>query len=176
MSGEPISGMPLVSVVDGVNDLMEISKYVAPNTYVSRKIAAQTAANLFANNYQTAIVYEMDGGGLALTTGIKGYITLPFNGTIVSVEILSTSATTATFDIWKTSYTAFDAGATHPVLADSITDANKPSMVSAVKFLDTTLTGWTTSFSRGDIFAFVITSNSSSQHVTVSLGVSRTVP
>lgn len=178
MAGEPISQMPLAISVNGASDYMPIAQYtgIPGALYVSKKIPVQTAANLFATNLPAAVVYEMDGGGLVLTTGVKGYLTMPFNGTIVSAELLSTSASTTTIDIWKTTYALFDAGATHPVVGDSITASRYLTLVSSVKYLDSTLTGWTTSFSKGDIFAFSILANSSSQHVTVSLGVSRTVP
>ena len=102
----------------------------------------------------SAIEFVIDGGGAAITTGVKGYLEVPFNATIKQVTLLGDQSGSVTIDIWKTTYANFDGGTTHPVAADSITASARPAIVSTTKYQDATLTGWTTSLTKGDILAF----------------------
>jgi len=71
-------------------------------------------------------------------------------------------------DIWKDSYANFP-----PTDADSITASAPPTISSAQKSQDSTLTGWTTSISAGDILAFNVDSCSTIARVTLSLKVEK---
>jgi len=116
----------------------------------------------------------LDGGGSALTDGEKLYIRVPYNCTIKSVTLLADQSGSVTVDIWKCTYSDFDAGSTHPVNGDSITASATPAISSGVKYEDPTLTGWTTSISAGDILAFVVEGNATSiQRVTAALKVEK---
>lgn len=116
-----------------------------------------------------AIEVVIDGGGSAITTGLKGYLNLPIAGTITEAKLLADQSGSIVVDVWKCTYAQFDAGATHPVSGDKITASAPPTISSATKSEDTTLTGWTTSFSAGDILAFNVNSATSITRVTLSL-------
>jgi hypothetical protein len=117
----------------------------------------------------------MDGAGSALTTGVKGYLQIPFNATITEVTLLADQSGSITVDLWKCTYSQFDAGSTHPVAADSITASDVPAIASATKFDDTTLTGWTTTITTGDIIAYDVKVGATSiTRVTVILRLTRT--
>jgi hypothetical protein len=115
----------------------------------------------------------LDGNGAALTTGVKGYLICPFNATITGVTLLGDQSGSIVVDIWKCTEAQFDAGSTHPVVGDSITASSKPTITTATKYNDTTLSGWTTTVTAGDIFAYDISSVSSFQRVTVALQANR---
>jgi hypothetical protein len=115
----------------------------------------------------------IDGGGSVLTTGVKGYIKVPFGGTINAVFLLADVSGSIVVDIWKCTYTQFDAGSTHPVTGDKITASAPPTISSATKATDATLTGWTTTFATNDVFAFNVTSVTTIKRVTVMLDVTR---
>lgn len=115
----------------------------------------------------------LDGGGATLTTGTKGYFEVPFNCVVSAARLFADQSGSIIVDIWKCTYAQFDAGATHPVAADKVTASAPPTITTATKSQDTTLTGWTTSWSAGDIIGLNITSVTSIQRVTLSLKATR---
>jgi hypothetical protein len=108
--------------------------------------------------------FVIDGGGSAITTGIKGYLEIPFDCQIVAGRMLADQSGSAVVDIWKDTYANYP-----PTDADSITAAAPLTISSAIKSEDTTLTGWTTVCTAGDIIGFNVDSASTIQKLTVSL-------
>jgi len=119
-------------------------------------------------NKVSAIEFVIDGGGSAISTGIKGDIEIPFACTINRVTLLADQSGSIVVDIWKDTYANFP-----PTDADSITASAVPTISAATKSQDTTLTGWTTSISAGDILRFNVDSATSITRVTLSLKVTR---
>lgn len=117
----------------------------------------------------SAIVFIIDGGGEAITTGQKGHIQMPFDGEVVSVSLLADQSGDIVIDIWKDIYANFP-----PTVADTITASAKPTILSGVKDMDTTLTGWTKTFAEGDVLAFNVDSITDIWRVTLTLVVRRT--
>lgn len=115
----------------------------------------------------------VDGGGAAITTGVKGYLFVDVACTINQVTMLADQTGSITVDIWKCTYAQFDAGSTHPVVGDSITASDTPTITSAVKMQDSTLTGWNTAISAGSVLAFNIKTNANVQRVTIALKTTR---
>jgi len=118
-----------------------------------------------------SIVYIIDGGGTDITTGLKGFIEAPFNGSITSVRLFADVAGSIVIDIWKDTYANYDP--TVSQVGDSIVSLTPPTLASAFKSQDTTLDGWTTQFSKGDIFYFNVNSAATVTRVTISMGVNR---
>lgn len=115
----------------------------------------------------------IDGGGSAITTGLKGYLVVPFGCTLVSNRLLADQSGSIVVNVWKCTYAQFDAGATHPVAADKITSSTPPTLSSATKEEDTSLTSWTKSLSAGDVLAFNVDSVSTITRVTLSMPYTR---
>jgi hypothetical protein len=122
----------------------------------------------------SAFEFIIDGSGAVITTGTKGYLKSPFGGTITKATLLADQSGSIVVDVWKCTYSQFDAGGTHPVSGDKITASAPPTISSATKSTDSTLTGWTTSFSTDDVFAFNVNSVTTCQRVTIILDVTRT--
>jgi hypothetical protein len=112
----------------------------------------------------------VDGGGSAITTGVKGFVMVPYTGTITKSTLISTDASVTScsivFDVWKDTYANYA-----PTVADTITASAKPTLSSAIKAQDSTLTGWTTSVTAGDILGFNVDSVTSCTRVTLMLTV-----
>jgi hypothetical protein len=118
----------------------------------------------------TAIGYAIDGGGSAITTGLLGAgLRIPFDGTIESVTLLADQTGSIVVDIWKDTYANYP-----PTDADSICASAKPTLSSADKSEDTTLTGWTKTINEGDVLFFNVDSASTVQNVTLILKVTKT--
>ncbi|GAG00498.1 unnamed protein product [marine sediment metagenome] len=115
-----------------------------------------------------SLTFVIDGGGSAITTGQKGHLEIPFACTIQRVTMLADQSGSIVVDIWKDSYANFP-----PTDADSITASAPPTISSAQKSHDSTLTGWTKSISAGDILAFNVDSCATITLVTISLKVEK---
>lgn len=120
-----------------------------------------------------AIDFIIDGGGSAIAAALYGYVQLPFPCTITSVELLADRSGSITVDIWRCSYSQFDAGSTHPVVGDSITASDTPALSSATKMSDSNLTGWSVKLNKGDILGFNVTGVTSVQRISVILNLVR---
>lgn len=116
----------------------------------------------------TSITFIIDGGGSTITTGIKGDLEIPFACTISAVTMLADQSGSIVVDIWKDTYANYP-----PTNVDSITASAVPTISTATKSQDTTLTGWTTSISAGDTLRFNVDSVTTIKRVTLSLKVTK---
>lgn len=127
------------------------------------------ADNLTAGMKLSSIQFVIDGGGSAITTGVKGFIEIPFACDIIAVRLLADQSGSIVVDIWNDTYANYP-----PTVADTITASAIPTISTATKSEDVTLTGWTTAISEGDILGFNVDSITTLQRVTLSLTVNRT--
>jgi len=116
-----------------------------------------------------SVTFIIDGGGSAITTGIKGDITIPFACTINEWTLLADQSGSVVVDIWKDTYANYPA-----TVADTITGSAKPTITTATKGQSSTLTGWTSSITAGDTIRFNVDSATTITRVTLSLKVTRT--
>lgn len=119
-------------------------------------------------NGMRQVTLVIDGGGVAITTGVKGYISLPVAGVwkkwrILSIDGAITSGSIV-IDIWKDSYTNYP-----PVVADTITASDKPTLTTATKSEGIALTGWIKTFAAGDVIGFNVDSATSVTKVSLTL-------
>jgi hypothetical protein len=121
----------------------------------------------------SALVAVIDGGGLPIVAGMKGYVEVPFSCVLAGVDLIADRSGSIVVNLWKCSYAQFDAGATHPVVADKMTASTPPTITSSTKSTDGTLAGWTTVIAAGDIVAFNVDSATTIQRVTVTLKYTR---
>lgn len=141
-----------------------------------RATVSQVAVAAVAAQYPAKMEFVIDGGGLAITPQVWGYLTVPFNGEIIGCELLADVAGTVACDVWKCAYAVFNPPIV-PSVANSICGATPPALVSASKYNDGTLTGWDTSLDDGDILAFVVKNPGSTAitRVSVILNLLRTI-
>jgi len=118
---------------------------------------------------KTTLGLTVDGGGIELTTGYKGFIRVPYACTITKVTLLADQSGSIVIDVWKDTYANYP-----PTDADSITSTTPPTITTATKSEDSTLTDWTTSVTAGDIIAFNIDSITDITKVTLILEVTKT--
>lgn len=137
--------------------------------------ASKTTSGIFAlaripTTLKTAtITYIIDGAGVAITTGQKGHLEIPFACTIQRVTMLADQVGSIVVDIWKTAYIGFP-----PTDGNSITASAPPTISAAQKSQDSTLSFWLTSICSGAILAFNVDSCATITRVTISLKVTKT--
>jgi len=138
--------------------------------YTSRSIIDKGYVDSVASTGATAGSFGLtiDGGGTAITTGVKGYITIPYNGTITGWDIFGDTTGSIVVDVWKDTYANFP-----PTVADTIAGSEKPTLSSAVKNQDRNLTSWTTSVTAGDIVAFNVDSATSVTRVNLIIYITK---
>lgn len=111
----------------------------------------------------------IDGGGTAITTGIKGYVTVPYGMTITGWDILADTSGSIVVDVWKDTYANYP-----PTVADTIAGSEKPTLSTATKNQDASLSTWTTSVTAGDIIGFNVDSATTVTRVHVIIYGSKT--
>jgi hypothetical protein len=129
--------------------------------------ATAAAASLAAMD-DAEIVMTIDGGGLVILAGKKGAMEIPFNCTIDKWTITADQSGSITIDVNKSTYSGYPT-------TTSITASATPAISSAQKAQSSTLTGWTTSLSAGDIVEFEVDATPTSITLaTISLKVTKT--
>ena len=119
-----------------------------------------------------ALVVQISNGGSVITTGeIDRNFYVPYAATIESVEMVSDDNTSGSIviDVWKGAYADLPLDN-----ADSITASDPPTISSATKSQDTTLTGWTTSIAKGEWIRLNVDSVTSLKYVTLVLVLTKT--
>ena len=108
------------------------------------------------------IEFLIDGGGSVITTGFKGHIEMP-TSTIEAVTLVGDATGSIVVDLKKDTFP--------PSGAVSITSATPPTISGADSSQDNTLTGWTTSFTEGELLEISVPSVATFTKVTLSLKV-----
>lgn len=116
-----------------------------------------------------SIGVTFDGAGSALTTDPICDIYVPFNCVIQSCVLLADQAGDVALDIENDAY-----GSYPPTGGDSIVASAPPTLSSATKSKDTTLTGWTKTLAADSTLRIIISSIATIQRLTLTLKVLRT--
>lgn len=113
--------------------------------------------------------FIIDGGGSAIATGLaKGCLKIDFKARIEEVTLLADQSGSIVIDIWKDTYANYP-----PAVGDTITAAAKPTITTATKSQDSTLTGWTKDIAAGDILKFNVDSVTTITNVTIVLKITK---
>lgn len=132
-------------------------------TGIYRKLEPQATPVLADNR---TINFLIDGGGVAITTGVKGYLVVDFPCRITGVDLLADVTGSAVVDVLRSTF------ATFPTFV-SLTAAARPTLTAAQKYQDSTLTGWTTAITPGDVLEYNVFSASTVKLLLLSLRVRR---
>lgn len=111
-----------------------------------------------------AMNFMIGDGTNVITPGQWGQIRWPYDGTLVRASLMSQISGSIVVDIYGDSWANYP-----PNSADSITASAKPTLSNQRNSEDTTLSGWTTDFSEGDVYVFNVDSASTVTRVTLEL-------
>lgn len=106
--------------------------------------------------------------GVVVAVGTKGYLRVPFDCTITGWTVIADTSTTAVLDVWKIA-----AGTALP--SASIAGSAKPTLTADDVVNSTTLTGWTTSVTAGDLIGWEVESNDNAHQLTLQVNFDRVV-
>lgn len=113
----------------------------------------------------TILPIVIDGGGSAITTGVKVDLPVPYAGTVTGWDIYADVSGSIVVDIWQDSYANYP-----PTVADTITGANLPTLSSATK---NTATGLSWSLTQGSVLRVNVNSAATVTRVLVALRVTK---
>jgi len=139
-----------------------------PNTTLVRP-SNWNAGHVIGSLDKGVVGIVVDGGGGSIAAGIKGSVQASCSGTITSWTLLADQAGSVVVDVWKDVI-----GNYPPTVTDTITGSAKPTLSSAVSASSSTLTGWTTSITSGDVFRFNVDSISDIKMFTLELHYTKT--
>ena len=119
---------------------------------------------------KTTLGLTIDGGGIELTIGIKGYIAIPYNCTITGWVALADISGSIKIDVWKDVYANYP-----PDDTDSITNGHEPEITTATKAEDSDLGDWSSvTVTAGDVIGFSVDSITDITRLTLILQVTKT--
>jgi len=167
-------GKPLIkkSRIEGLADLERISKLAAFNPTMGPSFSdlrdikqsvtnvANTVNNLVGG--KVTINYIIDGGGSALTTGVKGFVEIPYAMTITGWQLFADQVGSVVVDVYRDTYANFPP-------TTSIAGSELPTLVSAQSNQDLSLSTWSVGLAAGDVIAFDVKSASTLTRITVSI-------
>jgi hypothetical protein len=114
-----------------------------------------------------SLTLGFDGGGATLSSSANMEIVVPFACTILGWTLVADQSGTLVLDVLRSTY------AEYPTMS-SLCGGSKPSLSSAQKNTDSTVSGWTTALAANDILRLHVDSVTSIQRCTLMLKVKRT--
>lgn len=140
---------------------------LAVGTHGQMLVASTDATNGVAwIDRDGAIEFTVGNGYSAITTDtVVPAIEVPANFTIEAARLYADASGSITLDVCKSTYANLPMASTD----DSIVASAPPTLSGAQKSENTTLTGWTTSLTKGDWIQPFVTSAATCKWVTLSL-------
>lgn len=128
--------------------------------------------SLFADS---SLEFVIDGGGAEITTGVKGYLMMPYNGRVSHVALLADQVGDIKIDIWRIGIEQINIGFP-PTDADSITNGKEPE-ISGDDHWRIGSTGWGQGnyMNVYDILAINVDSCTTIQRVTLVISIAKSV-
>ncbi len=148
----------------GINNAAPATALDVTGTVTATAFAGSGAA-LTGQEEPHGVTFDGSGSPPVANT-LSTPIRIPYAATIVRWTIAADVSGSAVIDVKKATYSGWPS-------TTSIAASAKPTLSSAQKNEDSTLTGWTTSVSAGDLIEFKIDSATTVTRVTVTLYLRR---
>lgn len=160
-----VSGTTLTGAAEGTDANAASGDFVSGSDLTVASLN-QIRKDWFTSSSPGSVNFTIDGGGSVPSTGSKGFIQFPFAGTIKSWTLLGDQSGSAQITIKKSTYSGF------PTTSSIIASA-PPLLSSAQKNTDSTLSGWTTSVTVGDVWEFNLDSVTTCTRLNLSVVITR---
>ena len=119
---------------------------------------------------EAAFVFYIDGGGSAITTGVKCFQTVPFNCAITEYTLLADQSGSIVIDIWVDTFTNFP-----PTDADTITGADEPelSLAQSKRSAASDIKKWKLNLAKGGVIGINVDSCTTITWCTLTIKVKK---
>ncbi len=128
---------------------------------------ASFSTNTYANLKYQHLELGVSSPLATIAPGQKGYKYVGYSGTITGWRIATNASGSVIIDVYKKNGVL-------PTSADAITAAAQPQITNNAAIASTTLTGWNTSVSPGDIFSIEVVSNDLATYISFILDIQLT--
>lgn len=164
-SGATVGTRRRINFIEGSGATLTIA-----DDSVNEEVDVTIAVSAGAGGGDTSgqIVAIWDGGGSTIDVTKTVDVVAPYAGTITDWEVLLDTATTVSVDVWKDVYANYP-----PTAADKISASAPPNTSAADHAASSTLTGWSTTITAGDIFRFKPSAVGTATKMTVIINYSR---
>ena len=126
---------------------------VTGNSTFTNGLSASTISATTFTGVKRSIGLLLDGMGSTISVATQYDVIVPYNMIIQSWNMISDLSGNTTIDIWKNTFANYP-----PTSANTITASAKPNISASTKNQSSTLTGWNTTVSAGDIIRFIVDS------------------
>jgi hypothetical protein len=143
------------------------------------KDAGQSPATVLASAKAAIpgiIGITIDGGSSVISTGVKGYVQIPYGATIVGWSIMADQSGSISIDIDKHSSSAPPSAPTIPNTTTDKISASAPISLSSAQSGAVAAAGvstWTTAVAQWDVIGFNVTSAATLTRVTILIEMTR---
>lgn len=122
---------------------------------VSGNYSDLIGAPSLTTNRGVGFPFVIDGGGIPIVTGIKGFVPIPYPATITGWTLLADVTGSISVDVWKAPFASYP-----PTVANTICGGTPPTLSAALSGQLLTLIGWSTAVAAGDVLGFNVSSTS----------------
>lgn len=162
-NGTAISGVTIPNCLDTAGQHVNFNSATGAYTCGTSSSTVSPTTNQNIRTFGATF----DGGGSALTGTLTRCVNIYEAGTIQQVVLIADASGSVTVDVQTVAQTSY----TGPGSASSITAADTPALSTAVRFSDTTLTGWSTSLSANTVACFVMSSPTTVKWVNATVKI-----
>jgi len=126
--------------------------FLSPTSTIAFGSASYAETSSYTPGIAT-VSFVVNGGNYPITTGFKGSVRMPTNVVLSNVGLYTSGSGSVNVDIRKQTHDTYE-----PLSSSPVSIVGTPlSMSNDTKYLDTTLSGWTTILSTNDILNFFVT-------------------
>lgn len=171
VAGSPIVGSGTIALSMDNQTANKMLASPASGGAAAPAFRALVAADLPTNTKRMSIAFQFGDGVNAIdsSTEREQWLELNFDCTIEGYSLTADAVGSIVVDLWYDTYANYP-----PTVADTITASAKPTLSSANKAQDITLTGWTTALARGGTLKAHVNSAGTVKAVTLTLYVIKT--
>jgi hypothetical protein len=155
VNGTPFPAETVLNFITGTNSTPNCVDVSGTSTNCTFNVSGGGGGPTTNQNVR-AVSFLFDGQGSALSGTVTRCQQINYSGTIQEVTLVADQSGSATIDIQTVIFGSY----TGPSSASSITASDKPTLSTAVKYQDSTLTGWTTAFAANTVVCVVLSSPS----------------
>jgi len=116
----------------------------------------------------TTVGITIDGGGSTIATGVKGYISVPFDATITGWDVVADQSGSVSIEVDK------KANGIPNTTTDKISASTPIALAAAQIAQNGSIAGWTTAVAAGDVIGFNVVSATTVTRVTATIRMTKT--
>ena len=161
---------PALPALTQTSAVWEIPLATITVTAALAAIATGNIADARKNLASGSLGYLIDGGGVAITTGSKGFIQVPFSCTLIGWTLLGDQSGAAVIDVKSQTVATWPATTTS---TSSIAASDKPTLATH-KIAKGLCTGWTAAIAEGDLLEINVDSATTVTRLTLQIHFVRT--